>query len=63
MSGPNDRVVPFPIYAALLVGLFVAITGTAMLAGRWQSSISREDYVRQIPRMAEPTDDGEHVIK
>lgn len=56
--GKGSRVVPFPIYAALLVGLFAAITGTTMLAGRWQSSLSREDYLLQIPRMTEPTDDG-----
>jgi len=46
MAAPRAHAVPAAVYAALLVGLFVAITGAAMLAGRWQSSIPREDYLR-----------------
>lgn len=54
MAAPQARTVPVPVYAALLVGLFVAITGAAMLAGRWQSSITREEYLRRLPQMDTP---------
>jgi len=54
MAAPQARTVPAPVYAALLVGLFVAITGAAMLAGRWHSSITREEYLRRLPQMDTP---------
>lgn len=54
MTAPGARAVPAPVYAALLVGLFVAITGTAMLAGRWHNSITREEYLRRLPQMEAP---------
>lgn len=57
MAAPGHREVPPRIYAALLVGLFVAITGAAMLAGRWNSSITREEYLRRLPQLDTPTYD------
>lgn len=54
MAAPGSRAVPASVYAALLAGLFVAITGAAMLAGRWQSSITREEYLRRLPQMDTP---------
>ena len=63
MAAPGDRTVPAYVYATLLVGLFVAITGAAMLAGRWHSSITREEYLRQIPQLATPLEDREPVVQ
>ncbi len=54
MAAPKARTVPATVYAALLVGLFVAITGAAMLAHRWHSSITREEYLRRLPQMDTP---------
>ncbi len=46
-----SRRVPAPVLAALIAGVFVAITGAAMLAGLWQNSISHEEYLRHMPRI------------
>ncbi|MDZ7266486.1 MAG: 4Fe-4S binding protein [candidate division KSB1 bacterium] len=43
--------VPAPVLAALITGLFVAVTGAAMLAGLWQNSISHTEYLRHLPRI------------
>lgn len=43
--------VPAPVLAALIVGVFVAITGAAMVAGLWQNSISKEAYLRHMSRI------------
>ncbi|HTY39077.1 MAG TPA: 4Fe-4S binding protein, partial [Bacteroidota bacterium] len=44
----RDRVsrkpVPSLVFGGLIVGVFIAITGLAMLSGTWQNSISREEY-------------------
>lgn len=45
------RRVPAPVLATLIVGVFVVITGAAMLAGLWQNSISHEEYLRHMPRI------------
>lgn len=57
MAAPGDRTVPASVYASLLVGLFVAITGAAMAAGRWHSSITREEYLRRLPHLDTPAYD------
>lgn len=47
---------PIPAWAlgALVAGVFVAITGLAMLTGNWQNSISREEYQRRFQELDEP---------
>lgn len=45
------RIVPAPVFAALIAGVFVAITGAAMLAGLWHNSISNAEYLRHMPRL------------
>lgn len=40
--------VPSWVFASLAIGLFVAITGLAMLAGKWQNSVSKEEYLRHF---------------
>ncbi len=45
------RRIPAPVLAALMLGLFVAITGAAMLAGVWQNAITTEEYLQHMPRI------------
>lgn len=47
---PAQRV-PAPVLAVLMLGIFVALTGAAMLAGLWQNSISAEQYLQHMPRL------------
>jgi polyferredoxin len=46
-----SRRVPAPVLAALVIGIFVAVTGLAMLAGLWQSSITDAEYLYHMPRI------------
>jgi polyferredoxin len=41
---------PFPtwVYGALVAGLFVAITGMAILTGHWTNSIGQEEYLQHF---------------
>ena len=40
--------VQFMAFAALVVGLFVAVTGAAMLAGHWRTSVTRAEYLERM---------------
>ena len=53
-SAKKGAAVPAPVMAALVVGLFVAVTGLAMLTGHWQNSISREEYQRRFNEINSP---------
>lgn len=44
MRAPVGPAVPRRVFAALVVGLFLAVTGLAMLAGQWRNPITPEDY-------------------
>ncbi len=46
--------VPPAVFGALVAGVFVAITGLAILTGHWQNSISREEYQRRIHQINSP---------
>lgn len=48
------RAVPAPVIAALVVGLFVAITAAGMLTGHWQNTISRGEYLYQFRQLLGP---------
>ncbi|MCX6831733.1 MAG: 4Fe-4S binding protein [candidate division Zixibacteria bacterium] len=43
------RRVPKRLAAVVTVGIFVAITGAAMLTGHWQNSITTQQYIEQQP--------------
>jgi polyferredoxin len=53
-ASQKSAAVPAPVLAALVVGLFVAITGMAMLTGHWENSISREEYQRRFKEINSP---------
>ncbi len=46
--------VPTWVFGALVAGVFVAVTGLAMLTGHWQNSISRDEYSRRIQQIDSP---------
>jgi polyferredoxin len=47
----NSRPVSGWVFGALVAGVFVAVTGLAMLAGAWQNSIGREEYQRRFQEL------------
>ncbi len=46
--------VPAWVLGTLVVALFVAITGAAMLTGHWQNSISQQEYQRRFKELNSP---------
>ncbi len=46
--------VPNIVFASLIVGLFVAITGLAMLMGTWQNEISQDEYLHHFENIHRP---------
>jgi hypothetical protein len=46
--------VPTWVYGTLVAGLFVAVTGMAMLTGFWQNGITREEYQRRFQALDAP---------
>jgi polyferredoxin len=40
--------------AALVVGIFLGVTGLAMASGHWQNTISREEYLRRFIHLDSP---------
>jgi polyferredoxin len=50
----TSRPVPTWVYGTLVAGVFVAVTGLAMLTGFWQNSISQEEYQRRFKELHTP---------
>ena len=44
MRAPGGKAVPLWVFGALVAGLFVAVTGLAMVAGHWKNVITPEEY-------------------
>jgi Polyferredoxin len=53
-ASKKSRAVPSWVFGILLVGVFIAITGLAMLTGHWQNGISKEEYARRIQNIESP---------
>jgi polyferredoxin len=53
----REKRVPGWVYAALIVGLFVAVTGIAQLAGYWNTSVTTAEYMDLAPRLDELSHD------
>jgi polyferredoxin len=49
MRAPGGKAVPGWIFGLLAAGLFVAVTGAAMLCGHWRTALTPEDYRQLIP--------------
>jgi Pyruvate/2-oxoacid:ferredoxin oxidoreductase delta subunit len=50
-NGPS---VPSWVFGTLVAGIFVAVTGLAMVTGFWQNTISREEYQRRFRSLDSP---------
>lgn len=50
----DSKPVPPWVFGALVTGVFVAVTGLAMLTGHWQNKVSKEEYARRIPQVDSP---------
>lgn len=50
----GSKPVPNWVFGALVAGVFVAVTGLAMLTGHWQNGISRSEYSRRIQQINLP---------
>jgi polyferredoxin len=50
VRAPGGKAVPGWMFGLLAVGLFMAVTGLAMLTGHWATSLSRQDYLQLIPQ-------------
>ncbi len=46
--------VPGWVYGVLVTGVFVAVTGIAMLSGNWQNGISPQEYQRRFQELDSP---------
>lgn len=53
-SRSTARPVPSWVFGALLGGIFVGITGLAMLTGNWQNAISQREYQRRFQELNKP---------
>lgn len=51
---PGRRAVPGWVVGALVVATFAAVTGAAMLAGRWQNAIGEGEYREHFRQLMEP---------
>ncbi len=56
MKVPQRSAGPVPswVFGTLVAGIFVAITGLAMLSGNWQNAISRQEYQRRFQELNAP---------
>ncbi|MBM4160495.1 MAG: 4Fe-4S binding protein [Ignavibacteria bacterium] len=50
----SGKPVPGWVFGGLVVGVFVGLTGLAMLTGHWRNSISREEYARRFKQIDSP---------
>ncbi len=50
----RGRSIPAWVLGTLVAGIFVAVTGLAMLAGHWQNSIDKAEYLRRFKTIDGP---------
>jgi hypothetical protein len=48
------QTIPNWIFGVLVVGVFMAVTGLAMLTGHWDNSITKEEYAKRIQEIDSP---------
>jgi polyferredoxin len=53
-AGSSAKPVPHWVFGGLVVGVFVALAGLAMLTGNWQNRISAEEYARRFQLLDSP---------
>jgi polyferredoxin len=50
-SPKGAKPVPSWVFGSLVVGIFVAITGMAMLTGHWQNNITKDEYAKRFRQL------------
>jgi hypothetical protein len=50
----NARPIPSWAFGTLIVGVFLVITGMAMLTGHWQNSMTRDEYKTRFQELDTP---------
>jgi len=50
----RSKPIPSWVFGALVAGIFIGVTGLAMLFGHWKSGISSEEYLRRIQTIDSP---------
>lgn len=50
----SAKPIPTWVFGTLVAGVFMAITGLAMLTGNWQNNISQEEYQRRFQQLDSP---------
>jgi polyferredoxin len=53
-AGKRGKAIPSWIFAIMLAGVFIAVTGLAVLTGHWQNRISKEEYLQRIHNIESP---------
>ncbi len=54
VSAKSKKAVPTWVFGALVGGVFVAVTGLAILTGNWQNGIGKEEYQRRFQQLENP---------
>lgn len=54
VSAKSKNAVPTWVLGVLVGGVFVAVTGLAVLTGNWQNGISKEEYQRRFQQLENP---------
>jgi polyferredoxin len=50
----NGKSISAWVFGLLVVGVFIAVTGLAMVMGLWQNKISKEEYAKRIQQIESP---------
>jgi polyferredoxin len=54
MRAPVGNAVPGWVFGALVAGLFVAVTGLAMLTGHWRNTVPPREYLERMQELDAP---------
>lgn len=54
VASARAQAVPSWVFGVLVAGVFMAITGLAMLTGHWQNGISQQEYARRFQELDNP---------
>lgn len=53
-AGAHSRPVPGWVFGVLVAGVFLAVTGFAVVTGHWQNDLSRAEYQRRFEQIDSP---------